>query len=103
MPISSEIMLCVACGPGSFALSSFNSTMKRLRTDIKRDCARTPITSAYKSAIMWILAALGSVWILWKKNCEYEKYILICSKFHSYICLLPFSIFEMFEGNVFNV
>ena len=52
MPISKEIILWVVCGPGSFARNSFNSTMNRFLTDINRDCARTPMTSAYKSAII---------------------------------------------------
>lgn len=38
--------------------------MNRFRTDPKRDCANTPITSAYKSAKICTFAAFGLDWNL---------------------------------------
>jgi hypothetical protein len=59
MPIRSDMMLCVVFGLGSLLFSSFSSAMNLLRTDMNRDWANVPITSAYKSAMMCIFAAFG--------------------------------------------
>lgn len=59
MPMRSDMMLCVVFGLGSLPFSSFNSAMNLLRTDMNRDWAKVPITSAYKSAIMCMFAAFG--------------------------------------------
>lgn len=72
IPISNEIMLCVVCGLGSLERSSFNSTVNRFLTDWNRDCARMLMTSAYRSATVWILLAFGPVWTLQKMR-RYEN------------------------------
>lgn len=76
MPISRLMVLCVVCVLGSFARSSFSSATNRLRTDIKRDWARAPITSAYRSAIMWMLPAFGPVWVL-ERECYIVRWIFL--------------------------
>lgn len=43
---------------------TLSSAVKRFRTDANRDCANTPITSAYKSAKICTLAAFGFDWNL---------------------------------------
>lgn len=71
IPINRDVMLCVVTDDCSLARSSFSSAMNRLLTDWKRDCARTPMTSAYKSAMVLMLAPLGLFWTLQ----EMENYI----------------------------
>ena len=59
IPINREIMACVVAGDNSRLRNSFSSEAKRFRTEWKRDCARTPTTSAYRSAITIMLLAFG--------------------------------------------
>lgn len=40
-------------------IRTLSSAVNRFRTDANRDCANTPITSAYKSAKICTLAAFG--------------------------------------------
>lgn len=76
-----EMMAWVVAGEGSLHLSSFSSDINLLRTEWNRDWAKTPITSAYKSAITNILAAFGLFCTLHSRNNNFVMgYILICKQ-----------------------
>lgn len=74
IPIRRDIMLCVVFGAGSLANKSCNSVMNFFLTDMNLDWAKVPITSAYRSATICILAALGPVCSLKERYQVYLKH-----------------------------
>ena len=63
----------VVCVDGSRDLNSRSSEKNFRLMERNLDWAKIPNTSAYKSAIMWILVAFGPRIALFKKNQNFDQ------------------------------